>query len=103
MAKKQTKPAHSGIGPLIKALRLKAGAEQRDLAEAADVPLPTLRRWEQGVSDPNWGGVLQLVDAFAEMLGRKAPSVLVDLYLPPAERLPLGPLPIGKPRKETGD
>ena len=61
-------------------MRRRAGFTQKQAAEAADIPLGTLRRWEQGQNDPDMGSLMKLADLYHTTLD----SMLVsDRDLPP--------------------
>lgn len=61
-------------------MRRRAGFTQKQAAEAADIPLGTLRRWEQGQNDPDMGSLMKLADLYRTTLD----SMLVsDRALPP--------------------
>lgn len=40
------------MGMRLKRIRQQAGLSQADLAKAADIPVGTLRNWEQGIRAP---------------------------------------------------
>ena len=92
---KQKKPARSGVGLKIQALRISASLTQPELAEKCGIPTGTLRHWEQGVNDPKWDQLLPLVDALADALAVTPATILARLYTGPEERQPIGALPRG--------
>jgi transcriptional regulator with XRE-family HTH domain len=47
----------------LRELREKAGLTQAQLAEAADLPLGSIRNYEQGQREPYWRVVFRLADA----------------------------------------
>jgi len=57
----------------LKDARNKAGMTQRQAAEKSGIPLGTLRRWEQGVNEPDTDSIIRLADLYGvstdEMLG----------------------------------
>ena len=57
----------------LKEVRKTAGMTQRDVAESTGIPLGTLRRWEQGVNEPDTDRLIQLADLYGvstdEILG----------------------------------
>jgi transcriptional regulator with XRE-family HTH domain len=57
----------------LRRLRLAAGLTQRQLAEAAEVSVTTLRAWEQGRQRPRTDRAFQLIWALNEALGRQVP------------------------------
>lgn len=63
------------FGQRIKRLRESAGLTQADLAEAAGVPLGTLRNWEQGTREPKAKILVRLARALGittdELLGNE--------------------------------
>lgn len=64
-------------------MRRKAGFTQKEAAVAADIPLGTLRRWEQGQNDPDMGSLMKL----AELYGTTLDSLLVPERKPLANAL----------------
>ena len=69
----------------IKEARVKAGLKQREVAEMTGIPLGTLRRWEQGVNEPDVDHIIQLADLYGvstdELLGSSFASVEYDTNL----------------------
>ena len=45
-------------------MRRRAGLTQKQAAETADIPLGTLRRWEQGQNDPDMGSLMKLAELY---------------------------------------
>lgn len=50
----------NGFGKMRKA----AGYTQKDVARISEIPLSTLRRWEQGVNEPDVESMLQLAELY---------------------------------------
>lgn len=48
----------------IKDARKKSGYTQAQAAEMSGIPLGTLRRWEQGVNEPNIDAIIMLADIY---------------------------------------
>lgn len=59
----------------IKAAREKTGMTQAQASEASGIPIGTLRRWEQGVNEPDIASIILLADIYKtstdELLGSK--------------------------------
>ncbi len=57
----------------LKEARVKAGMTQAEVAKLTGIPLGTLRRWEQGINQPDIGNIIQLADTYCvscdELLG----------------------------------
>lgn len=66
-------------------MRRRAGLTQKQAAEAADIPLGTLRRWEQGQNDPDMGSLMKLADLYHTTLD----SMLVTHRLLPSNAIPV--------------
>lgn len=66
-------------------MRRRAGLTQKQAAEAADIPLGTLRRWEQGQNDPDMGSLMKLADLYHTTLD----SMLVTHRLLPPNAIPV--------------
>lgn len=66
-------------------MRRRAGLTQKQAAEAADTPLGTLRRWEQGQNDPDMGSLMKLADLYHTTLD----SMLVTNRLLPSNAIPV--------------
>jgi transcriptional regulator with XRE-family HTH domain len=66
------------MGNRLKSLRRGAGLTQPQLAEAAGVPLWTLRAWEQARRTPLFDAAVKLADALGvsldELAGRPTPA-----------------------------
>jgi transcriptional regulator with XRE-family HTH domain len=66
------------MGERLKRLRKAAGLSQPGLAEAAGIPLGTLRQWEQNKRLPSWEGAIALADGLGcsldELAGRETPA-----------------------------
>ena len=65
----------------LKELRARAGLSQSQLANASEIPAGTIRNYEQGIREPSWRGLYQLVAAlgadyaeFTECLNSKVAS-----------------------------
>jgi transcriptional regulator with XRE-family HTH domain len=93
-------------GDLIKEARLLAGLSQKDLAERAEVPRPSIVRWERGAVEPGLETARRLlrICGFDLALVRYEPDETAEaglsdrLELSPQERL-LGML--GDPSSRT--
>ena len=48
----------------IKDARNRAGYKQREVSEALNLPLGTLRRWEQGVNEPDIESLIDLANLY---------------------------------------
>lgn len=48
----------------IKDARNRAGYKQREVSEALSIPLGTLRRWEQGVNEPDIESLIDLANLY---------------------------------------
>lgn len=48
----------------LKEARMATGMTQRDVAKKTSIPLGTLRRWEQGVNDPDTETIIMLADLY---------------------------------------
>jgi transcriptional regulator with XRE-family HTH domain len=57
-----------GFAENLKACRTKAGLSQPQLAQAASVPIDSLRRWEQGKNVPGVDVARRLADAIGVTL-----------------------------------
>ena len=68
-------------------MRRRAGLTQKQAAEAADIPLGTLRRWEQGQNDPDMGSLMKLAELYHTTLD----SMLVTNRALPANAIPVRP------------
>lgn len=66
-------------------MRRRAGLTQKQAAEAADIPLGTLRRWEQGQNDPDMGSLMRLAELYHTTLD----SMLVTDRVLPANAIPV--------------
>ncbi len=57
----------------IKEARIKAGYKQKEVSKITGIPLGTLRRWEQGINEPNVDSIITLADLYGtstdELLG----------------------------------
>ena len=66
----------------LKDARKRAGLTQTQVAEVSGIPLGTLRRWEQGVNEPNIDMIIQLADLYGvstdELLGSDFASIEYD-------------------------
>lgn len=61
--------------PAMKEARKKSGLTQAQAAQASGIPLGTLRRWEQGVNQPDIDSMILLANLYGvsvdELLGSK--------------------------------
>ena len=48
----------------MKALRINAGLNQKDVAKALDVTPTTIGRWEQGRTSPSFAKLIQLAELY---------------------------------------
>ena len=48
----------------MKALRINAGLNQKDVAKALDVTPATICRWEQGRTSPSFAKLIQLAELY---------------------------------------
>lgn len=66
----------------IKEARIKAGYKQKEVSEITGIPLGTLRRWEQGVNEPDVDHIIQLADLYGtstdELLGSGFANIEYD-------------------------
>jgi transcriptional regulator with XRE-family HTH domain len=60
------------MGERLKRLRERAGLTQPQMAEAAGVPVSTLRQWEQGRRLPSLEGFIALADGLGVTLDELA-------------------------------
>lgn len=60
------------LGMELKAARMRAGYTQQQASIESGVPLGTLRRWEQGVNEPDTDSLVVLLDLY----GASADDVL---------------------------
>lgn len=86
----------------IKKARKKAGMTQAQAAEASGIPVGTLRRWEQGVNEPDISSIILLADVYKtttdELLGSKFSSNVVGVRPVRAVRVPIfGRIAAGTP------
>lgn len=61
-----------GLGMELKAARMRAGYTQQQASTESGIPLGTLRRWEQGVNEPDTDSLVALLDLY----GASADDVL---------------------------
>lgn len=71
------------INQALKEARVRAGYTQRQVSEEAHIPLGTLRRWEQGVNEPDTDSLVVLLDLY----GASADVVLGSGFSPKASAL----------------
>lgn len=66
----------------IKDARKRAGLTQTQVVAISGIPLGTLRRWEQGVNEPNIDAIIQLADIYNvstdELLGSDFANIEYD-------------------------
>lgn len=69
----------------LKDARRRAGFTQTQVVEISGIPLGTLRRWEQGVNEPNIDAIIQLADIYNvstdALLGSDFASIEYDTNL----------------------
>lgn len=74
----------------LKQARNRTGMTQRDVSEKTGIPLGTLRRWEQGVNDPDTDNLVRLADLYGvstdEILGSRYAPKEAPTDLSPDER-----------------
>ena len=67
---------------LLKSVRRKYGYTQQQVSDALSIPLGTLRRWEQGVNEPDTASLVLLADFYGcstdELLGSRFVSIEYD-------------------------
>lgn len=66
----------------LKEARLRAGYTQQQVSAEAHIPLGTLRRWEQGVNEPDTDSLVALLDLY----GASADEVLGSGFCAPGLR-----------------
>lgn len=66
----------------LKEARLRAGYTQQQVSEETHIPLGTLRRWEQGVNEPDTDSLVALLDLY----GASADEVLGSGFCAPGLR-----------------
>jgi transcriptional regulator with XRE-family HTH domain len=89
-------------GERLKALRERAGLSQPQLAAAAELPLTTLRNWEQGRREPLASAIVRLAKALgvsADVLLGLAPMPSAGEAEASAPTRPKGTTGKGKGRK----
>jgi transcriptional regulator with XRE-family HTH domain len=100
------------FGARLRQLRQEAGLTQEAVAQAANVPLPTLRNWERDRREPLASAVAALARALGvsadRLLGLEAPSPAAtsaeppaEIDSPPPEPPPAPKKPRGRPRKDA--
>lgn len=65
----------------LKAVRKAAGLTQEKASELSGVPLGTLRRWEQGVNEPDMESIIQLASLYGVTTDTLLGSKCEKLYL----------------------
>ena len=64
----------------LKRARNRAGMTQAEASEASGIPIGTLRRWEQGVNEPDIASIILLADTYKtttdELLGSRFSGVI---------------------------
>lgn len=63
----------------IKDARKKAGFTQSQVSQISGIPLGTLRRWEQGVNEPNIDAIVMLADIYQVSTDELLGSSFVDV------------------------
>ena len=59
-----------GLKQALKDARSRSGATQREVADATSIALGTLRRWEQGVNEPDAESLVRLADLYGVTVGQ---------------------------------
>jgi transcriptional regulator with XRE-family HTH domain len=65
------------FGGRLKELRGAAKLTQRELADKSGIPMPTLRRWEQGQNEPGFSALVALADTL---------GISLDDFRPPTSK-----------------
>ncbi len=90
-------------GSRIKAARKRTGMTQAEAAQRSGIPLGTIRRWEQGVNEPDIDSIIQLADLYGtttdDLLGSRFSGFIAAN---PVQTVPvpvLGRIAAGTPRE----
>lgn len=59
-----------GLKQALKDARSRSGATQREVADATNIAIGTLRRWEQGVNEPDAESLVRLADLYGVTVGQ---------------------------------
>lgn len=59
-----------GLKQALKDARKRSGITQREAADEASIALGTLRRWEQGVNEPDAESLVRLADLYDVTVGQ---------------------------------
>ncbi|WP_298579370.1 LexA family transcriptional regulator [uncultured Olegusella sp.] len=89
----------------LKAARQRVGMTQQDAADASGIPLGTIRRWEQGINEPDISSIIQLANLYRtttdDLLGSKYANCHI-ITARPVDTTPvpvLGRIAAGTPRE----
>jgi transcriptional regulator with XRE-family HTH domain len=79
-------PELVAFGERLRALRMRTGMKQREVAEILQLRVPTISDWEMAVSEPKFFRVVKLAELYGVSL-----NVIAGIEpLPPATRRPTG-------------
>lgn len=74
-------------GKRMKALRAKAGLTQDFAARAAELPLVTLQKWEQGINAPSFADVRALADVYGQSIEAFAEESKAPIKAPDTSKI----------------
>lgn len=105
-----------GLKQALKDARSRSGATQREVADATSIALGTLRRWEQGVNEPDAESLVRLADLYGVTVGQllgvpEDPAtplspdeqLLLDLYRSTDDRGRLVIMSVAESQQGAGD
>lgn len=105
-----------GLKQALKDARSRSGATQREVADATSIALGTLRRWEQGVNEPDAESLVRLADLYGVTVGQllgvpEDPAtalspdeqLLLDLYRGADDRSRLAIMRVAESMQGTSD
>ena len=75
-----------GFKQAFKEARQRRGMTQRQVAEVTSIPLGTIRRWEQGVNEPDVESLVQISELYGVTVGELIGADEDPLDLAPDER-----------------